>query len=124
MRATIRAELCPTEDPARVEKAIRNVFGEITLSLDEGGQALTASLEGFDGMRELRGRIAQDKIRDAMRVVLTRWTRGDELSFGLSRQAAYAGHVSLNLEGADPMGPIQVSVKGDVEELVRFLTDK
>ena len=56
--------------------------------------------------------------------MLTRWTRGDELSFGLSRQAAYAGHVSLNLEGADPMGPIQVSVKGDVEELVRFLTDK
>jgi predicted RNA binding protein with dsRBD fold (UPF0201 family) len=124
LRATIRAELRPTEDSARVERAIRNMFGEITLSLDEEGRALTASLEGLDGMRELRGRIAQDRIRDTLRVVLTRWTRGDELSFGLSRQAAYAGHVSLNLEGADPMGPIQVSVVGDVEGLVRFLTDK
>ena len=124
MKATIRVEIRPTEDPAKVERAIRNLFGGVELSLDQGGQALTASLTSLEELSDLRSRIAQDRIRDTLRVVFTRWTRGDELSFGFNRQAAYAGHVSVNLQGEDPMGPIQVSVKGDVERLIRFLTDK
>lgn len=124
MKATIRAEIRPTEDPAKVERAIRNLFNGVELSLDQEGQALTASLTSLDQMSELRSRIAQDRIRDTLRTVFTRWTRGDELSFGFNRQAAYAGHVSVALEGEDPMGPIQISVKGGVEDLIRFLTDK
>ncbi len=54
--------------------------------------------------------------------VLTRWTDGDRLSFGLNRQVAFAGHVSLTLENEDPLGPIKVLVEGDVKELVTFLT--
>jgi len=124
LKATIRAELRPTEDPAKVERAIRNLFSGVELSLDQGGQAFTASITSLEEMQELRSRIAQDRIRDTLRVVLTRWTRGNELSFGLNRQAAYAGHVSVALQGEDPMGPIHVSVMGGVEDLIRFLTDK
>ena len=109
-----------TESPKKVRKALTNLFGDIELM--EAEDMFTAELEDYLSLRELRARIAQDKIRTTMSNVLTRWTDGDRLSFGLNRQAAFAGHVSLTLENEDPLGPIQVLVEGDVEELVTFLT--
>lgn len=114
----------PTEDPLKVSRAVKNLFGEIELQVDQENEVITAKLEGVEAVKELRGRIAQDRIRDTIRTVLNRWTREDELSFGLNKQAAYAGHVSLNLEGDDPMGPIQVNVKGDIAGYVAYLTEK
>lgn len=96
------------------------MFGEIELMETEW--ELTAELEDYLSLRELRAKIAQDKIRDAFSDVLTRWTEGNRLSFGLNRQAAYAGHVSLTLENEDPMGPIHVVVEGDVRQMITFLT--
>ena len=96
------------------------MFGEIELV--ETAWELTAELEDYLSLRELRAKIAQDKIRDAFSDVLTRWTEGNRLSFGLNRQAAYAGHVSLTLENEDPMGPIHVVVEGDVRQMITFLT--
>ncbi len=116
----ISCRINPTESPEKVRKALTNMFGEIELM--ETDDMFTAELEGYLCLRELRAKIAQDKIRTTMSNVLTRWTNGNRLSFGLNRQAAYAGHVSLTLENEDPMGPIQVLVEGDVEELVTFLT--
>jgi predicted RNA binding protein with dsRBD fold (UPF0201 family) len=120
----IRVRIQPTEDPLKVAKAVKNLFGEIELQGDNENEVLTAKLEGIEALRELRGRIAQDRIRDTVRTMFTRWTREDELSFGLNKQAAYMGHASLSLEGDDPMGPIQVNVKGDIGEFITFLTEK
>ena len=116
----ISCRINPTESPEKVRKALTNMFGEIELV--EADDMLTAELEGYLSLSKLRIRIAQDKIRTTMSNVLTRWTDGDHLSFGLNRQAAYAGHVSLTLENEAPMGPIQVAVEGDIDELVTFLT--
>jgi len=118
----ISARLQPTEDPGKVEQAIRNIFGEIELETKQG--VVSARLEGLEALSGLRGRIAQDRIRDTVKTVFTRWAEGDLLSFGLNRQAAYAGHVSLNLKGEDPMGPIQVRVEGDVQSLITYLCEK
>ncbi len=116
----ISCRVNPTESPEKVRKALTNMFGEIELVEAEG--TLIAELEGYLSLRELRAKIAQDKIKVTMSNVLTRWTDGGRLSFGLNRQAAYAGHVSLTLENEDPMGPIHVVVEGDVDEVVTFLT--
>lgn len=118
----IRAKLQPTEDPEKVAQAIRKIFGEIELETKQG--VVSARLEGVETLSGLRGRIAQDRIRDTVKTMLTRWAEGDVLSFGLNRQAAYAGHVSLNLRGEDPMGPIQVRVEGDVQSVISFLCKK
>ena len=118
----ISARLQPTEDPGKVEQAIRNIFSEIELETKQG--VVSARLEGLEALSGLRGRIAQDRIRDTVKTVFTRWAEGDLLSFGLNRQAAYAGHVSLNLKGEDPMGPIQVRVEGDVQSLITYLCEK
>ena len=117
---SISCRTTPTESPVKVRRALTNLFGEIELMETE--DMFTAELEGYLSLRELRAKIAQDKIRTTLSNVLTRWIDGNHLSFGLNRQAAYAGHVSLTLENEDSMGPIQVLVEGDVEEVVTFLT--
>lgn len=116
----ISCRINPTESPEKVRRALTNMFGEIELIETE--VEFTAELEGYLSLRELRVRIAQDKIRTTMRNVLMRWIDGDHLSFGLNRQAAYSGHVSLTLENEDSMGPIHVEIEGNVEEVVNFLT--
>ena len=116
----ISCRINPTESPEKVRRALTNLFGEIELMETE--DMFTAELEGYLSLRELRAKIAQDKIKTTLSNVLTRWIDGNRLSFGLNRQAAYAGHVSLTLENEASMGPIQVLVEGDVEEVVTFLT--
>ena len=116
----ISCRINPTESPEKVKKALTNMFGEIKLV--EAEESLTAELEEYPSLRELRAKIAQDKIRDTLSDVLTRWTDGDHLNFGLNRQAAYAGHVSLTLENEDPMDPIHVMIEGDVKQVITFLT--
>jgi predicted RNA binding protein with dsRBD fold (UPF0201 family) len=118
----IRARLQPTEDPDKVAQAIRNIFGEIKLETKQG--VVSARLEGVEAISGLRSRIAQDRIRDTVKKMFTRWAEEDVLSFDLNRQAAYAGHVSLNLKGEDPMGPIQVRIEGDVQSVISFLCEK
>ena len=116
----ISCRVNPTESPKKVRKTLTNMFGEIELVETEG--EFTAELDDYLSLRELRAKIAQDKIRDTLSDILTRWTEGDRISFGLNRQAAYVGHVSLTLENEDPMGPIQVVIKGDVRQAITFLT--
>ncbi len=121
MKIKIKALLNPTEDPVKVEKAIKNLFGNLDLSYDSDESIITAKIDKIQELRDFRSRIAQDRIRTTLNNTLTRWTDNDYLSFGLNRQAAYAGHVSLNLTNEDPMGPIQVQIRGDVIQVIDFL---
>jgi predicted RNA binding protein with dsRBD fold (UPF0201 family) len=117
----IKAQLQPTEDPEKVTKAITNLFGEIPLNIDTEQNVITGKIGEIIQLKDLRGRIAQDRIRTTLNNTLSRWMNEDYLSFGLNRQAAYAGHVSLNLTNEDPMGPIQVQIRGDVQQVIDFL---
>ncbi len=116
----IRARLQPTEDPDKVAQAIRNIFGEIELETKNG--VVSARLEGLEALSGLRSVIARDRVRDTVKRVFTRWAEGGRLSFGVNRQAAYAGHFSLNLKREDAMGPIQVVVEGEAQKVIRYLS--
>jgi len=118
----IKALLQSTEDPERVVKAITNLFGDIQLEHDIEQNRITGKIPEIKLLRDLRGRIAQDRIKVTIYNTLSRWAKDDYLSFGLNRQAAYAGHVSLNLTNEDPMGPIQVQIRGDVQEAIDFIS--
>lgn len=117
----IKAQLQPTEDPEKVTQAITNLFGNISLSHDTAHGVISGKINDLTQLRNLRARIAQDRIRTTINNTLSRWVNEDYLSFGLNRQAAYAGHFSLNLANEDPMGPIQVQVRGDVQRVIDFL---
>jgi predicted RNA binding protein with dsRBD fold (UPF0201 family) len=116
----ISATINPTESHEKVAKAVIKLFGDIELDISE--YQITAQLEGLESLATLRSRIASDKIRSTLERVFQRWVEDDRLSFGLNRQAAHAGHVSINLQNEDPMGPIHIVVEGDLAEVITFLT--
>jgi predicted RNA binding protein with dsRBD fold (UPF0201 family) len=123
-KVVIRAEVNPTEDPEKVAKAIMNVFGPIALETIErrGGTTIEARMTGIESLRHLRDSLARERIRDAVRRMLSHWASDEaELSFGINRQAAYAGHVSIYQASHTPLGPIQVTVKGDPGAVISYL---
>ena len=117
----INAELNPTEDQEKVANAIVKIFGDI--ELDVSDDRITGELVGLIPLSTFRSRIASDKIKVTLGNVFRRWYEDDRLSFGLNRQAAHAGHVSINLQNEDPMGPIQVTIEDDIDEVITFLTE-
>ena len=117
----INAEINHTEDPQKVANAIVKIFGDIELDMSDDN--VTGELIGLIPLSTFRSRIASDKIKATLGNVFRRWYKNDRLSFGLNRQAAHAGHVSINLQNEDPMGPLQVTIEGDTDEVITFLTE-
>lgn len=123
----VTADISPTESSEKVESAITNVLGPIqfTVTKKRGYSRLEAEASGLESLRKLREGIARERIRDATRAMLTRWSaRREKVSFTLNRQAAYAGHLSLYQAAYAPLGPIEVEVEGPPEKIIEFLTGK
>ena len=124
MKTTIRARLNSTEDPEKLEKAIKNMFGNIQITQLKEGRSiiLQSQLQNNEGLWILRDRIARDRIRDSIRSMLSRWSiKEGKVSFHLNRQAAFAGHVSIYHANKAPLGPIEVEIDGDPEEIIEHL---
>jgi len=127
IQLTIRAHLNPTESQEKLEKAITNLFGKVELQRTKvhGVTYLEAKGSGIESIRQLKQRIASDRIRDAVRAMLSRWaTKNEKVTFHLNRQAAYANHVSIYHASKSPLGPIEVEIDGPPDEIVLFLTGR
>lgn len=123
----IKAELNSTESSEKVEKAIRNMFGEISVNQEKirGETYLTATIIDIDNLKHFREVLARERIRDAVRSMFSRWSSDEEgLSFTLNRQAAFAGHASIYHANKAPLGPIQVKIQGPSEQVIEFLCGK
>ena len=123
MRGRVWATVNPTESPEKVEEAIRNVMGDIGLSsLNKGGSTvLEGEFEGVEALAPLRNIFGRMRIRDAASSLLTRIADEGRLTFGLNKQAAYAGRASFHRSRESTLGPIQIEITGDVEGAIRFL---
>ena len=119
----ISAKVNPTESIDKVSTAITKIFGDIELTTEDEGEIIyvIGQLEGMTQLSNFRDIISRMRIRDAARSFLNRITQGDILSFGLNKQAAYAGSVSFHQGGESPLGPIQVYLSGDVIKAIEYL---
>ena len=126
MEGTVRVEVHPTESRENVEKAFRNVMGEIILHESEAGHVtvLEGRLEKIEDLAPLRDLFSRMRIRDAANSLLTGAAADERLSFGLNKQAAYAGRASFHRSGGSPLGPIQFELIGDIEKTINFLCGK
>ena len=126
MEGVVRVEVHPTESREKVEKAFRNVMGEIKLHESDWGHItiLEGRLEKIDDLLSLRDLLSRMRIRDAAFSLLTGAATDERLSFGLNKQAAYAGRASFHRSGASPLGPIQFDLNGDIEKIIGFLCGK
>jgi predicted RNA binding protein with dsRBD fold (UPF0201 family) len=126
VKIDVEAAVYPTESAEKIERAVRNILGEIALKQITRGDILVLEghLDDIESLRHLKELLKRLRIRDATRAYLTRIARGDFLTFGLNKQAAYAGRVSFYHPHEAPMGPIQVTIKGDIDEVIRYLSER
>jgi hypothetical protein len=121
-------EINPTEGEEKVEAAVRNVLGKVSMTIKPQGKGsvLTAEASGQDSLVKLRSLLRTDRIRDAARKVLFRSIRGNTISFCLNKQVAFAGHISFSEETAEsPLGPIRVTITSDnPRQLIEWLAEK
>ena len=125
MRVHGEAEVRPTEDREKVEKAIVNVLrGEIAYQgIDEWSGKIVIQGKDLSSLERLKMIVQRDRIRAAARSVLRRSVEDNRIIFFLNKQAAYAGHVSFSApEGESPLGPIQVIIETEkIEQLIDWL---
>lgn len=126
MEGVVRVEVHPTESIEKVVKAVQTVMGEIELHESDRGHitVLEGRLEKMDDLLPLRDLLTRMRIRDAAFSLLTGAAANESLSFGLNKQAAYAGRPSFHSLGTSPTGPIQVELSGDIEKIIEFLCGK
>lgn len=123
VRGKVTATVYPTESPEKVEKAFRNVVGEIDLVSSESGEVmvLEGEFETIEALRPLRDILARTRIRAAAFALLTRFADEGRLTFSMNKQAAYAGRASFHRSIESSLGPIRIELEGDVEGAIRFL---
>jgi len=124
----IEAEVNPTEDEAKVERAVENIFSNLRFELKplKRGNLLTARTNRTDALVKFGSLLRQERIRDAARVVLHKGASGQSIVFYLNKQVAYAGHVSFSQPvGESPLGPIKVQIQCEnAEQLIDWLTTR
>lgn len=126
VEVSVRTTVNPTESREKVETAVRNVLGDIVLESSEMGGLiiLECKFEDLESLRHLRDLLRRMRIRDAARATFTRSAQGGLLSFGLNKQAAYAKRISFYSSRESPLGPIQVTVKGDTAAAIAYVCDR
>ena len=121
-------EINPTESEEKVETAVCNVLGKVSITIKPQGKGsvLTAEASGQDSLVKLRSLLRTDRIRDAARKALFHSIRGNTISFCLNKQVAFAGHISFSEETAEsPLGPIRVTITSDnPRQLIEWLAEK
>ncbi|MCL2173024.1 MAG: hypothetical protein LBH62_06095 [Nitrososphaerota archaeon] len=126
----IETDLNPTEDEAKVKKAITNLIDNPVFTSEPAFQGckLKAKAQGQVALTRFRNLLRSDRIRDAARKILYRASRdgGNVISFYLNKQVAYAGHVSFSEEQAEsPLGPLHVVIETETpKQLIDWLAEK
>lgn len=127
-KVRIYAELNPTEDRSKVEKAMRSIVPEAEIRLVEepNFKYLVGEAEGLDALKHLRAVLEARRIRDAARAVLLKWMEPNRVVMYFNKQAAYMGRISFSEpSGESPLGPIRVEVEAEnPKDIVDWLTFK
>jgi predicted RNA binding protein with dsRBD fold (UPF0201 family) len=117
-----------TEDEAKVEKAMANMFDGISMQVTPGfkGGVLVGEAKGREALVKFRNLLRSDRIRDAARRALFGGVRDKAIRFCLNKQVAFAGHVSFCEEFAEStLGPLRVTIEcEDPRLLVEWLAER
>ncbi len=128
IKIRVEAEIRPTENPHKVEQAVRNVFEPEVIWVEERGEikVLVAESKSHRSLLKLHNLLRQERILDASRKILKKGTKGNMLIFHIHKQAAYAGRLTFATEqGESPLGPITFIIEtDDPKELIDWLTPK
>lgn len=80
-----------------------------------------SKLEGLKDLEHFHYLIARGRIRSSLRRIFNIIKNGKTLKFSLNRQAAFAGYISLYHDKESVLGPILVTVKGDINGFIEHV---
>lgn len=118
----IEAEVRPTEDPAKVETAIKKIFP--TLQLDRVKNSFVGESSEVETLDRLHQLLRLRMVLDSARSIMRKGRRGNMVRFMLNKQVATVGKVSFT-DGESPLGPIVVTLEApDIERLIDYLAPR
>jgi predicted RNA binding protein with dsRBD fold (UPF0201 family) len=113
----VRTTIHPTEDQAKVERALLKLFPSAKIQRITGPDEtviLSTRGSGLEHLANLRNLIKQERIHTAARSILLRNISGRTIEIHLNKQAAFMGRVSFcEPVGESPHGPISVELDCD-----------
>ncbi|MCL2608005.1 MAG: hypothetical protein FWD92_05580 [Methanomassiliicoccaceae archaeon] len=109
----ISCPVFPSEDPERVRLAVLNIFPDAELNAED--DMITAEAPGMEHFRE---QIRRQRILDTARSVLIKGIKGNESTFHMNKQAAYAGKISF-VDEKTVLGTIKVTI--EPEDVTSFI---
>lgn len=119
MKSTIRCIVHPTEEIQRIEKAIENILGSITLSTSKFDEftEIYSSITSKDSFARLRQLVHDKRILSAVRVRLLKNLDMFSTFMHFDKQAAYTGKLRLidNNHENPPLGSIEIRIEFESE---------
>jgi len=122
LKLRVEAEIRPTEDPTKVEAAMKKIFP--TLQLSKAGNFLVGESTEVGVLDRLHQLLRLQMILDSARRIMQRGRQGNTVRFMLNKQVTTVGKVSFT-EGESPLGPIVVTLEApDIERLIDYLAPR
>jgi len=114
MIVKIKTRIKPTEDREKVIRAVKNIFRDAEIEVDEDN-IVTGETKSLKKLKEL---IRKQAILDAARMILEKGISGNSTRFVLNKQAAYCRVVNFD---RDVHGGIDVKVIAEEGEDIRAI---
>lgn len=120
----VEAEISPSEDPDKVQRAVRNVVPGEERDVKWSRRRVRLFSEGLGSLVHLRDQLRDRNVRSAARRRLVVSRKGDEATLMLNKQAAMVGAlVVCGSAEESPLGPIFVNIKSRrLDEVLDWLT--
>lgn len=122
LKLRVEAEIRPTEDPTKVEAAMKKIFP--TLQLSTAGNFLVGESTEVGALDRLHQLLRLQMILDSARSIMHRGRQGNVVGFMLNKQVATVGKLSFT-NGESPLGPILVTLEApDIDRLIDYLAPR
>lgn len=108
----IETPVMDTEDPDKVERAVRNLFPDAECKIED--DRLVAEAEDLSRLRDL---IEDQQIQATARGKMVHQAREGAIRVRLSKQSAYAGAVNFSV-GDVALGDLEVEIRTDDVDLL------
>ena len=121
---SLHAAVSPSEDPAKVLSAARNILGECAYSVEEGDGMVALRSKELTCLQKIHDQLRDRQVRGAANRLLLRMRDGRRVTMLLNRQAATAGVVALCTSATEsPLGPLVVEIEtNNPDRLIDWLT--
>ncbi len=122
-KIVLEATVSPSEDPAKVAAALKNVVGDVEAQSGVGNSSVWLATVDPRAFVRIRDQFRDRHVRSAARRQMVLNMHGKSTSLMLNRQAAAAEVVAIcGSPQESPLGPIHMKVESDrLEAVIEWL---